>query len=422
MGNVKALILAAGKGVRMNSERPKVLLEVNGLPLLWYPVCAAKAAGAEEVLVVVGAGREEVQEAFTDDGLTFVIQQEQRGTGHAVISAREALSGFDGYVLVLCGDSPFIESDTLERLVSHTERTGAACTILTSILDDPAGYGRIVRGEMGVREIVEEKCADEAQKAIREINSGTYCFRWRDLDGVLDGLRDENPQGEYLLTDAIGLLIARGSRVEAVVSGDPQEGLGVNTRAQQADASKILRRKVLDRLMAEGVTVVDPVSAFIDPRAEIGPDTVINPFVVIEGPVKIGARCRIGPFTRIRGATRLGEGVHLGNFVEVTRSAVSEGSRALHLAFVGDATVGGDVNIAAGVITANFDGNAHRVTEIGDGASVGAGTVLVAPCRVAAGGRTGAGAVLTRGKTVPSGEIWVGVPAKELVRDGHTNG
>lgn len=422
MGDLKALILAAGKGVRMKSQRPKVLLEANGLPLLWYVVEAARGAGAGEVVAVVGAGREMVREAFREGGLSWVHQARQLGTGHAVMCARDELAGFEGHLLVLCGDAPLVRAETLGRLFEAAKTREASCVVLTSIVDDPTGYGRIVRGDDGIRAIIEEKAADEATRKIVEINSGTYCFRWRDLDAVLDSLSDENAQGEFLLTDAVALLIEGGKRVAALVSDEASEGLGVNTRAQLAVVSKALRLRVSEKWMAEGVTIVDPDSAFIDPRAEIGPDTVINPFVVIEGPVKVGAGCRIGPFTHIRGETELGPGVCLGNFVEVVRSKMGPKARALHLAYVGDATVGEDANLAAGVITANSDGKTRLVTEIGDGASIGAGTILVAPTIVESEGATGAGAVVAGNKVVPRGETWVGVPAAKLEKSGKDDG
>lgn len=406
----------------MKSDRPKVLLEANGLPLLWYSVRAAREAGAGEVVVVVGAGREEVEAAFEGDGLTWALQEEQRGTGHAVRCAREALSGFDGELLVLCGDSPLVRASTLGALVERTRESGAGATILTSIVDEPAGYGRIVRGGRGVERIVEERDADSGTKAIKEINSGTYCFKWPELDAVLDELSDDNAQGELLLTDCVALLIARGARVEALASDDASEGLGVNSREQLAAVSKALRNRVARRWMDEGVTIVDPDTAFIDERAEIGRDTTINPFVVIEGPVKIGAGCRIGPFTHIRGETELAEGVHLGNFVEVKKSTLGDKSRARHLAFIGDAIVGSDVNLAAGVITANSDGRTVHVTKIGDGASIAAGTVLVAPTEVSAQGATGAGAVVLKNANVQAGEIWAGVPARKLKDGGNEDG
>jgi bifunctional UDP-N-acetylglucosamine pyrophosphorylase / glucosamine-1-phosphate N-acetyltransferase len=414
MSELKALILAAGKGVRMKSDSPKVLFEANGLPLLWYPIRAAREAGAVEVLAVVGAGREAVQERFKDDGLTWVVQDKQLGTGHAVRCAREALAGFGGYVFILCGDAPLIRRETLAKLHEHTVKTGAAGTVLTSIVANPKGYGRIIRGEVGISRIVEEKDATPEEKAVTEINSGTYCAKWSDLNDVLDELSSNNAQGEFLLTDAVALLIKRGRTVQAMVSEDADEGLGVNSRAQLAVVSRVLRMRVLDKWMAEGVTVVDPATAFVDERATIGRDTVIKPFVVIEGPVTIGARCQIGPFTHIRGESALGDDVAIGNFVEVKESSFANASRAKHLAFVGDARVGEDVNIGAGAITANSDGMHLHVTEIGDGAHIGAGTVLVAPTRVDAGGATGAGAVVTKEKTVPAGEVWVGVPAKKL--------
>ncbi len=411
---LKAVILAAGKGVRMKSDMPKVLFEANGMPLLWYPMRAAAEAGADEIIVVVGAGREHVEEAFGKERVTWALQESQRGTGHAVMCARGALEGFQGCVVVLCGDAPLVRPETIKHLHSRLLETGASCTVLTSNVTDPTGYGRIVRGDSGVSAIVEEKDASDSEKAIREINSGAYCFRWADLDGVLDDLSDQNAQGEYLLTDALALLLEAGRRVEAVVCKDAEEALGVNTRAGLAEVSKVLRERVCRRLMDDGVTIVDPDSAFIDPRAEIGTDTVINPFVVIEGPVRIGMRCRIGPFTHIRGASELGDGVSVGNFVELVRTTLGAGSRARHLSYVGDAKVAGEVNIAAGAITANSDGKMRYLTEIGEGAMVGAGTVLVAPCRVERGAVTGAGAVLTKGKSVPAGSVWVGVPARPL--------
>jgi bifunctional UDP-N-acetylglucosamine pyrophosphorylase/glucosamine-1-phosphate N-acetyltransferase len=422
MTEARALVLAAGMGTRMKSDRPKVLFEAGGLPLLWYPLQAAREAGATGTVVVVGAGRELVQGEFADAGLDWAVQSEQRGTGHAVMCAREALAGFDGFVLVLCGDSPLVRAETLRQLIDEAESTGASCVMLTSIVEEPTGYGRIVRGAAGVQRIVEEKCATPEEKKICEVNSGTYCFRWGDLAEVLDRLSDDNAQGEYLLTDAIALLADDSKRLGAVVSKDADEGLGVNTRGQLAAAAKKLRLRVCERLMAEGVTIVDPDTAFIDPRAEIGVDTVINPFVVISGAVKIGGGCRIGPFTHVRGDSRLADGVSLGNFVEVTRSTIGKESRARHLAYVGDATVGDDVNIAAGVITANSDGKTSHATEIGDGASIGAGTVLIAPCRVDDGGATGSGAIVTRNAKVPSGEVWVGVPARALDRGGKNDG
>ncbi|MHC4711830.1 MAG: bifunctional UDP-N-acetylglucosamine diphosphorylase/glucosamine-1-phosphate N-acetyltransferase GlmU [Planctomycetota bacterium] len=422
MRDLKALILAAGKGVRMKSDMPKVLFEAGGVPLLWYVIRAARAADVGETLTIVGVGRDLVRDCFRDEDVAWVTQEEQLGTGHAVACAREALSGFKGWLLVLYGDAPLIRPETLKALYLRAREVEASCVVLTSVLDDPAGYGRIVRGDSGIKAIVEEKCADGQEKEIREINSGIYCFRWEDLEGVLDAITDENPQGEYLLTDAVSLLLASGKPVDAVLSDDPAEGLGVNTRAQLAEVSGALRRRLCRDLAESGVTIVDPESAFIDPRARIGVDTVINPFVVIEGPVRIGRDCRIGPFTHIRGATELAESVHLGNFVEVKKSTLGSRSRARHLAFIGDAVVGEDVNIAAGVITANSDGRKTYVTEIGDGASVGSGTVLIAPCRLDTGAATGSGAVVTRNKVVPSGEVWVGMPAQRLERGGQNDG
>ncbi len=417
MKEIKAIILAAGKGVRMKSEMPKVLFQANGLPLLWYPVDAARRAGVTGMIAIVGAGRQAVMDAFAGQGLDFVVQEPQLGTGHAVKCAREALTGFDGYVFVLCGDAPLIRPETLSALFEHTVSSGAVCTVLTCTLDEPTGYGRVIRGRHGVERIVEEKDADDAQKAVREINSGTYCFHWRDLDSVLDKITPVNQQGEYYLTDAVELFIADGKRVEAFISDSPDEALGVNSRSQLALVSRALRMRIVEHWLFEGVTIVDPSSTFIDARAKIGLDTVIKPFVVIEGPVTIGAGCSIGPFTHVRGASGIGDRAAVGNFVEVKESHIGADSRAKHLAFLGDASIGDDVNIAAGVITANSDGKNIHVTEIGDGATIGAGTILVAPTSVAPHAATGAGAVVTKNKIVPPGETWVGVPAAKLEKD-----
>lgn len=404
----------------MKSDSPKVLFEANGLPLLWYPVRAAREAGAAEIVVVVGAGRVAVQERFKDERLTWALQDKQLGTGHAVMSAREALDGFRGHIFILCGDAPLIRRETLEKLYKTTVDSGAAATVLTTVVANPTGYGRIIRDDAGIKRIVEEKDATPQEKAVREINSGTYCAKWPALNSVLDEISANNAQREYLLTDAVALLIKRGRLVQAFLSEDPDEGLGVNSRAQLAAVAKALRMRVAERWMAEGVTIVDPASVYIDERAEIGRDTVIKPFVVIDGPVKIGACCQIGPFTHIRGEAKLADEVNLGNFVEVKASSLGARTRARHLAFVGDAKVGRDVNIAAGVITANSDGVHLQVTQIGDGAYVGAGTIFVAPTEVAARGATGAGAVVTKDKTVPAGEVWVGVPAKKLEKAPRT--
>jgi bifunctional UDP-N-acetylglucosamine pyrophosphorylase/glucosamine-1-phosphate N-acetyltransferase len=430
------VILAAGQGKRMFSERPKVLHPLAGRPLLAYVIDAAAALKPNRICVVCGRGGEEVENAFRHDNIRFVRQEPQLGTGHALQQALPQLTAAER-TLVLYGDVPLVSSDTLGTLV---EADMPRVMVLSAVLEDPAGYGRVVRGaDDAVERIVEDKDATPQECAIREVNSGIMVLPTARLAGWLSRLTNRNAQGEYYLTDVIALALADGITVEAVRSADPAEIFGVNSREQLAGLERLYQQMCARRLMARGVTLLDPArfdvrgtiesdaDVLIDVNCvfegtvtlgagvtvgancllrdvEIGPGTRIEPFTHIEG-AKIGAHCRVGPFARIRPGTALGEDVHIGNFVEVKASEIAAGSKANHLAYVGDSTVGRNVNIGAGTITCNYDGaNKHR-TIIEDDVHIGSDVQLVAPVTVARGVTIGAGTTVW--KDTPSGGLVV---------------
>jgi bifunctional UDP-N-acetylglucosamine pyrophosphorylase/glucosamine-1-phosphate N-acetyltransferase len=430
----------------MRSRRPKALHALCGRPLIAYPLRLARALG-DRIVLVLGPDGDEVR-ALADDGVAVVEQRERLGTGHAVRQARGAC-GDASVILVLAGDMPLLSVETLERLVAHHGAAGAAATVLTAVVERPQGYGRILRQGGRVRRIVEERDATDDQKKIAEINTSVYCFDARRLWAALAELRPDNDQGEYYLTDVVGILARAGGRVEAVQVGDPVEALGVNDRKQLATVAAHQRRRILDRLMAEGVTIVDPASTFVDDTVTIGADTIVHPNTVLEGGTTIGADCVIGAGSQVA-ASRLGDGVRLlpycvlteavveegatlgpfchlrprsvigarakvGNFVEVKKSTLGRGSKAPHLAYIGDATVGEDVNIGAGAITCNYDGERKHETRIGDGAFVGTNTSLVAPLTIGEGAYIGSGSVIT--KDVPPGALAV-ERSQQVVKEG----
>jgi bifunctional UDP-N-acetylglucosamine pyrophosphorylase/glucosamine-1-phosphate N-acetyltransferase len=431
------VILAAGQGKRMGSDLPKVLQPLAGRPLLAHVIDAARALGPAAILVVYGHGGERVRAAFAGTELGWALQAEQNGTGHALMQAMPAVP--DGHaVLVLYGDVPLIRTKTLEGLVA---RAGTArLALLSARLADPAGYGRIVRDGAGrVVRIVEEKDANHKERAIDEINTGVLAAPAAKLRGWLGALRADNAQGEYYLTDCIGAAVRDGCTVDAVVAEEPSEVLGVNDKIQLAEAEAAHRQARAAELMRAGVTVVDP--ARLDVRGEVhcGRDVLLDVNVILQGKVRLGDRvkvgagcvlidceigddselrvsslvegstagkgCVIGPFARLRPGTRLADGVHVGNFVEVKNSTLGPGSKANHLSYLGDSTVGSHVNVGAGTVTCNYDGvNKHR-TEIGDGAFIGSGSMLVAPVSVGAEATIGAGSTIT--KPAPAGKLTV---------------
>lgn len=431
MPDTHIVILAAGKGTRMKSTLPKVLHKAGELPLLEHVFRAAAALDPVSTTVIVGHQAETVQQATPEQlGLTFAVQQPQLGTGHALLQAEPILAGRNGTVVLLSGDVPLLRPDTLQRLVQTHYDRNAAATVLTAVVDNPHGYGRIIRDDSGgICAIVEHKDASADERRVTEINSGIYAFN---LDGLFPALKTigaSNAQGEYYLPDLVTIYRARGLVVETVVAADPREILGVNSRRELAEVSAILKRTRNDALMEAGVTIVDPDSAFIGPDVTIGTDTVIHPGVHLEGRTSIGSGCvinsgvrivdsridddvvvnnfcvivesqvsrgaKVGPFAHIRPQSNVGEEAHVGNFVELKKTTLGRGSKANHLSYLGDATIGEKVNIGAGTITCNYDGVNKHQTVIEDGAFIGSDSQLVAPVRVGEGAYVAAGSSIT---------------------------
>jgi bifunctional UDP-N-acetylglucosamine pyrophosphorylase/glucosamine-1-phosphate N-acetyltransferase len=417
--DVATVVLAAGKGTRMRSERPKVLFEVAGRAMVNHVLSAALELRPKAVVVVVGHGAAEVREAVRADGafdpkvVRFALQGTQKGTGHALRAALPALRGFRGTVLVLSGDVPLVRAGALRMLADAHRRSGNAATVLTFRPEDPTGYGRIVRDGRGAfLDIVEERDADIETRTIAEVNSGLYAFDAALLAGALRRLKPQNAQGELYLTDVPRILRRDGRPVGAVRTLEPEVVAGVNTLGELAAAGAAMRGRVLEGFLAAGVEIVDPATTFVGPEARIGAGTRLEPFTVVESGARIGRNCDVGPFARIRKGTVLEDGASIGNFVEVKASRVGRGSKARHLAYLGDADVGSGVNVGAGTITCNYDGKRKHPTTVGDGAFLGSGTLLVAPVKVGRRAVTGAGAVVLAGRDVPPGALAVGVPAR----------
>lgn len=447
------LILAAGLGTRMRSNLAKVLHKLDNRPLINHVCRTATALAPRKVYVVIGHQGEDVKSAVLEEldseHAEFVWQKEQLGTGHAVNAAREFLETEDSTLLVLSGDVPMIRAETLAALVqqhrSHRGK-GAACTILTVKLEDPMGYGRIVRDDHGLFDrIVEQKDATEDERKVKEINSGIYCFDTRKLFQALSSVKNENAQGEYYLTDVPTLLKNEGEAIAIYHHSDANEIEGINNRAQLADLERVLNRRTIKRLMLDyGVTFIDPYNSYISAEAQIGRDTVIYPNVSIEGASQIGDgctirsgtritnskighaveildncvivdseisnQCTVGPMAHLRGKAKLEEKAKVGNFVELKKTILGRGSKASHLTYLGDATIGEKTNIGAGTITCNYDGVNKHATTIGNGVRIGSDTMLIAPVRVGDGAVTGAGSVVT--KDVPADTLVYGAPAK----------
>jgi bifunctional UDP-N-acetylglucosamine pyrophosphorylase/glucosamine-1-phosphate N-acetyltransferase len=435
-----AVLLAAGKGTRMRSSLPKVLHRAAGRPLLEWAIEAARAAGCERILVVVGHGAEQVREEVTGDDLGWVLQAEQRGTGHALAQAEAEIPG-EALVLVLSGDVPLVTPATLERLAQAAEAAEPGWgAMAVADFDQPGSLGRVI-GEGGrLQRIVEAADATPEQLAIRSINAGIYALPAPDVFDDLRRITTDNAQGELYLTDAVTLAAAEGRPVALVTLAEPDEALGVNNRVELAMVHRRLIDRHLEALMVSGVTVLEPARTVVEPGVSVGPDTVIHPGVSLLGSTEVGSGCtlhqgawlrdtrvgdgvsiepysvldgaevgdlcRVGPFARLRPASRLLKRARVGNFVEVKASRLGEGSKVNHLAYVGDATVGEGANVGAGVVTCNYDGTRKHPTEIGRGAFIGSDTMLVAPVKVGAGASTAAGSVIT--KDVPDGALAVG--------------
>jgi bifunctional UDP-N-acetylglucosamine pyrophosphorylase/glucosamine-1-phosphate N-acetyltransferase len=455
-GKLAIVIMAAGKGTRLKSRRAKVLHEIGGKPLLTHVIAAAeRIVPAADIFAVVGHQSERVRAAVAETGVEFVEQAEQRGTGHAIQCAADAIKGYEN-ILVLSGDVPLIRMETVEKLWEFHRAQKAAMTILTAVPEDPTGYGRILRAKSDsgsdspeVMAIVEQKDLKPEQAGVREINSGIYAFHTRPLLEHLNELTANNKAGELYLTDMAALLRAAGGRVVAVEAAEAAEILGANTIAELVALDQRLREATAKRLMAEGVTIFRPDTCVIDADVQVAPDTVIEPFVQLLGKTVIGSECRIrsysvlencelgdgvlvrqscvmveskvasgaqiGPFSRLREGTELGENVHVGNFVETKKAVLGKGAKANHLAYVGDAEVGGGTNIGAGVITANYDGVHKHKTRIGSGVFVGSDSILVAPISVGDGALIGAGSTITR--NVPADALAVG-RARQVTKEG----
>jgi bifunctional UDP-N-acetylglucosamine pyrophosphorylase/glucosamine-1-phosphate N-acetyltransferase len=430
--NLEVIILAAGLGKRMKSETIKVLHRAAGRPLIDYVLDLASQISNQLPVMVVGHQREAVQQ-HVGDRARYAVQEPQLGTGHAVLQAVDVLGGDirGRKILVLSGDVPLTRPETLKRLVDEHQRSGNALTLLTMNLDDPALYGRVVRDSNGaVTKIVEAKDANEQQRKIREVNAGIYLFDGEQLSDNLRRLSTNNAQGEYYLTDLIGMLRESGKRVGAMVIDNPVEVLGVNSRAELASVEEEIQRRVVERLMREGVTFRNPATVVIDSTVAIGSDSVVYPFVTLEGTTRIGNGCivepgvhlhnvtvgndvhlktgtvaedaiiedeaTVGPYAHLRPGTQLGKHVKVGNFVETKKAVFGERAKASHLSYIGDAEVGADANIGAGTITCNYDGVSKHKTVLEDGVFIGSDTQLVAPVRVGRGAYVGAGSTITK--------------------------
>jgi len=394
-----AILLAAGMSSRMNTQLPKVLHEVSGRPMLAYVLDACRSVGASRIYVVVGFGAEQVKERFAEEAadIVWVQQPQQLGTAHAVRCCREHLKDFSGQTLVLCGDGPLIRAKTLQTLIEKHEAEQSAATLATAVLDDPTGYGRIIRDAYGnIQGIVEDADCTPAQKAVKEVNPSYYLFNNRILFRALEKVQPNNVKQEYYLTDAVSVIIGTGRKVVAVTAVRPEEAVGVNSRAQLSVASKIMQHRIQQELMENGVTIVDPDNTWIDARAKIGQDTVIEPFVYIHGEVRIGRGCRVGPFAYLRHGSVLGDDVVLGVFTEIKNATLADGVRARHHSYLGDAAIGRNVNVGAGSITANFDGEKVNRTTVGDDCYIGSGAVLIAPLTLKPGAQVGAGMVVSQ--------------------------
>ncbi|NMB41912.1 MAG: bifunctional UDP-N-acetylglucosamine diphosphorylase/glucosamine-1-phosphate N-acetyltransferase GlmU [Firmicutes bacterium] len=446
MEHPRAVILAAGEGTRMKSSLPKVLHPLCGKPLLWYIVQSAKAVTSEQLLVV-GHGAGQVKEYFGDEFL-YVSQKQRLGTGHALQQTLPHLPA-EGEMLVLCGDTPLLEKEVLRQLILTHRRQKAAATILTARMDDPGGYGRIIRSDQGkILKIVEELHLTLEQKKVQEINTGTYCFDLRALKKFLPLLPQNLSKGEYYLTDLIPVLLENGLEVGSYIIADAEQALGINDRLQLARAASRMRERINSLLMRAGVAMIDPATTYIDAGVEIGKDTIIYPQTILEGDTKVGENCllgpglhlvdtlvgnevvcrqsvvlesvlkdgvNIGPYAHIRPGSTIGAKAKIGGFVEVKNSSIGTESKVPHLSYVGDTKMGPDVNVGAGSIVVNYDGRRKHVTNIGEGAFIGCNSNLIAPLNIGDGAFIAAGSTVTR--DVPSGSLAIS-RAKQKVKEG----
>jgi len=446
---VTIVILAAGLGTRMKSRKAKVLHQAGGKTLVEHVVATAlRIAPPERVFVVVGHQADEVRRAVSTPGIGFIEQREQKGTGHAVMVGREALAGLDGYLAIVYGDGPLLRAETLERMIEAASASQGAGVLLSAEMEDPTGYGRVIRAADGlVAAIVEQKAATPEQLAVREANMGIYCYRadlfWKHVDSI----RPDNPAHEFYLTDMVEIFNRAGLWVEAVRIGDPGEVLGINNRVELAEVDRLLRARKVRALMIDGVTIEKPETVTVDADVRIGIDTVVGPFAQILGGTSIGEGCRIGagaivsdselgdevevgpytliarsrvergahvgPFARLRMDNHVEAGAHVGNFVELKKTRLGAGAKANHLAYLGDSQIGARSNIGAGTITCNYDGALKHPTSIGEGAFVGSNSTLVAPIEIGDGAYLAAGSTIT--ENVPPDALALG-RARQIIK------
>ncbi len=451
MSNRYAVVLAAGQGTRMKSKLYKVLHPVCGKSMVQHVVDQLKPLNLSDLITVVGFGAEKVQEQLGEDS-RYVVQEEQLGTGHAVLQADDLLADKEGTTVVVCGDTPLLTSDTLQNMLDHHEAEQAKATILTAHAEDPAGYGRVIRSGNGqVERIVEQKDASADEQAIQEINTGTYCFDNQALFAALKSVSNDNVQGEYYLPDVVEILKGQSETVSAYQTTNFAESLGVNDRVALAKAEKLMKQRINEQHMRNGVTIVDPDNTYISPDVKIGQDVVVHPGCVLEGETvvedqvvlgphstitdshvgestvvkqsvaansRIGKRVQIGPFAHIRPQSNLGDDVKIGNFVEVKKASFGAGSKASHLSYIGDAEVGSGVNIGCGTITVNYDGQNKFLTTIEDDAFIGCNSNLVAPVTVGKGAYVAAGSTIN--EDVPSEALSI-ARARQTNKEGYVS-
>ena len=444
---LKTLVLAAGKGTRMKSSTPKIIHKVNGVPMISKILEVLNDINSEENILILGYKKDEILKVVGED-IPYVMQTEQLGTGHAIKMASEKLKNYDGDVMVLCGDTPLLRSETLKELYNFHKENNATTTILTSIYENPFGYGRIVKDESGlVKAIIEEKEANPEIKKIKEVNAGVYCFNSIELFKALEKITNNNEKGEYYLTDVIGIQVNENKKVQSFILEDNVEILGVNSKVELAQASAELRRRKNISLMQDGAILIDPNTTYVEDKVKVGQDTIIYPNVFLQGDTTIGENCEIlsnsriidsklgnnikiessvieesiledfvtmGPFAHLRPKAHLMKSVHIGNFVEVKKSTLHEGVKAGHLTYLGDATVGADTNIGAGTITCNYDGTNKFKTIIGKNAFIGSDSMLVAPLTIGEKALIGAGSTIT--KDVPDNALAVS-RSKQIIKN-----